>query len=78
MFEQLLFAAWDQLDGGFYHEAVRAGRRSVREASRPPSVSQEGNFKMVPAPGVVDLCPLALPRLCVRMQQLESRCTEFP
>jgi len=23
---------------------------------------------MVPAPGVVELCPLALPRLCVRMQ----------
>jgi hypothetical protein len=32
---------------------------------------------MVPAPGVVELCPFALPRLGVSMQQRESRCTEF-
>jgi len=32
---------------------------------------------MVPAPGVVELCHLALPRLCVSIQQREGRCKEL-
>ena len=75
--QQLLFAIYEQYDGGFYYETMYSGRRPVRAASRPQTIQRKGNIKMVPAPEVVELYPLTLPRLPVRMQQLESISREF-